>query len=235
VKLALHREANEWCIEVSDSGIGMTREQMVHLYEPFNRLGRERAGIEGTGLGLALTRQLVLLMQGRIDVVSEVEVGTRVTVCLPVGEQTHSATTDGQTPSRDTAAPADADPEGTVLYIEDNPVNMMLVEQLLARWPRVLLVQAADGAAGITAASRSKPDVVLLDMQLPDMDGVAVLKRLRAADGTRDLPVVALSASAMAPDVQAALEAGADDYWTKPLDFAHFEREMRRLLRAATA
>jgi len=117
-----------------------------------------------------------------------------------------------------------------VLYIEDNPVNQLLVEQLLARWSAVRLVQAEDGTNGIELARSLRPDLVLLDMQLPDMDGFAVLDALRADPATRDLRVIALSASAMPELVAQAFAHGAADYWTKPLDFDRFLADMQGLL-----
>jgi len=123
-----------------------------------------------------------------------------------------------------------ASPAGVVLCIEDNPVNLLLVEQLLARWCAVRLVQAENGANGIELARSLRPDLVLLDMQLPDMDGLAVLGALRADPATRDLTVVALSASAMSESVAQARAHGAADYWTKPLDFDRFLADVRGLL-----
>jgi PAS domain S-box-containing protein len=128
------------------------------------------------------------------------------------------------------AAEDAAPPSGLVLYIEDNPVNAMLVEQLLARWPAVRLVVAEDGATGLAQALALNPDVVLLDMQLPDMEGLQVLQRLKAGEATRAMPVVVLSANAVPDDMQAARDAGALDYWTKPVDLDGFLAGMRPLL-----
>jgi signal transduction histidine kinase/CheY-like chemotaxis protein len=216
-------------IHVEDTGLGMTPEQLAHLYEPFNRLGRERITVEGSGLGLALTRQLVHLMRGQIEITSDAGVGTRVTVSL----QTHDAaeSLDGSADATPTlsAEASDEDPTGVVLYIEDNPVNLLLVEQFLSRWPRVLLVQAENGTDGIALARTTKPDVILLDMRLPDMEGTDVLAALENFPLT-PCRVIALSASAMPEDVKAARLAGAFDYWTKPLNFEQFRVEMARLL-----
>jgi PAS domain S-box-containing protein len=149
------------------------------------------------------------------------------------GEAAHAqATAPGTSPAGPPAgAAADAAaPAGLVLYIEDNAVNAMLVEQLLARWPAVRLVVAEDGATGLAQAVALNPDVVLLDMQLPDMDGLQVLQRLKADEATRALPVVVLSANAVPDDMQAARDAGALDYWTKPVDLDGFLAGMQRLL-----
>ena len=234
VRIEVANDDQSVLIDVIDTGIGMTPDQLAHLYEPFNRLGQERGGVQGTGIGLVLTRQLVRLMEGRMDIDSEVGRGTRVRVSLPAHQAAEPdgsssfmpsvrATLDGLTGSA-------ASPAGVVLYIEDNPVNQLLVEQLLARWSAVRLVQAEDGTNGIELARSLRPDLVLLDMQLPDMDGFAVLDALRADPATRDLRVIALSASAMPELVAQAFAHGAADYWTKPLDFDRFLVDMQGLL-----
>ena len=218
-------------VQVADTGLGMTRDQLDHLYEPFNRLGRERGGIEGTGIGMALSRQLLELMNGAIAVESKAGHGTTVRVTLPLPLA-------GALPERPAAAVARRDeshgePAGVLLYIEDNPINAMLVEQLLAPWTQLRLAQASDGGQGIELARRLKPDVVLLDMRLPDMDGSKVLEVLRADPATRDLCIVALSASAMPEDIALARRCGASDYWTKPLDADRFLADVRALLPVA--
>ena len=231
VELRVFGDSDDTHIEVIDTGIGMDAAQLEHLYEPFNRLGREDEGIEGTGLGLALARQLVLLMRGRIDIRSAVGVGTRVRVTLPTNSEPDDAQT---TPSAPLGVdvPDDVLPAGVVLYIEDNAVNFMLVEHLLMRWPAVTLLHAETGRNGLAILRAAPVDLVLLDMRLPDMDGLQVLREIRALNPTGSLPVVALSASAMPEEIRAAETAGARHYWTKPLDFALFLREMRRLLAA---
>jgi len=231
IDIRLRRDGAYVLVEVADTGIGMTREQLAHLYEPFNRLGREREVAEGTGIGLVLTRQLVERMSGRLEVDSEAGRGTRVRVTLPAAEAAHGAAIEALPP----APPPGADealPGAVVLYIEDNPVNVLLVEQLLARWPQIGLVQADDGRAGLELARRLRPDLVLLDMHLPDMDGFALLAQLRADPATAALPVVVLSASAEPGDAQRARDAGALEYWTKPLDMRSFHADVVRVLGA---
>ncbi|MFL6627555.1 MAG: ATP-binding protein [Vitreoscilla sp.] len=235
IDTAISPEGAEVLIDVVDDGIGMTPDQLAHLYEPFNRLGRERGGVEGTGIGLALTRQLVRLMQGRLDVDSEIGRGTRVRISLPAhapaGTREGPPLAPTMVPAPGAAGDDAAAPSGVVLYIEDNPVNLLLVEHLLARWSAVHLVQAEDGRSGIELTRSLRPDLVLLDMQLPDMDGLAVLGCLRSDPATRDLAVVALSASAMPEALAQAREAGVIEYWTKPLDCDRFLADIHRLLR----
>ncbi|HET9643203.1 MAG TPA: response regulator, partial [Burkholderiaceae bacterium] len=218
------------CVQVIDTGFGMTGEQMQHLYEPFNRLGRERDGIEGTGIGLTLTRQLLQLMQGSLEIESEPERGTTVRVMLPAALAGDQEWQPVAPQSFDETA--DGDPGGIVLYIEDNPINMMLVEHALAfNLPKVRLVQAELGYKGIELAQTLRPDIVLLDMRLPDLDGADVLRTLRSDAQTHDLYVVTLSASAMEEDIVSARECGASECWTKPLDIERFVGDVQRVLR----
>jgi len=236
VRVEVTNDGKAVLIDVIDSGIGMTLDQLGHLYEPFNRLGQERSGVQGTGIGLTLTRQLVRMMQGQLEIDSEAGRGTRVRVSLPAYQPAEAGDTPAFAPSiratLDGSAGDAESPAGVVLYVEDNPVNLLLVEQLLARWSRVHLVQAEDGASGIELMRSLRPDLVLLDMQLPDMDGLAVLRALRADPATRDLTVIALSANAMPELMKQARALGAADYWTKPLDFDRFLADMQRLLAA---
>ncbi len=223
-------------IDVVDNGAGMGPEQLAHLFEPFNRLGRESGSIEGTGLGLHLTRQLVTMMGGTVSAHSTRGEGTRMSVRLPRARLDAARPPAGSASGMAAGRGAMPDAlEGAVLYVEDNPVNLLLVEQFLARWPAVRLASAATGAAGLARLRDERFDLVLLDMQLPDMHGTELLRQLRAERRLDGTPVVALSASAMPDAVDAALLAGAAEYWTKPLDLARLEADLRRFLRAAIA
>lgn len=220
----------EWVhLQIEDTGLGMTNEQLSHLFEPFNRLGRERGAIEGTGIGLALTRQLLRLMQGNIGVDSKLGIGTCVSVSLPRVESVPCV------PEQPLPQTAPAAPRGTVLYVEDNDVNALLVEQILARWADLRFVRAHDGTSGFELARSLQPDLLLLDMQLPDIDGLEVLRRVKADAATRHLCVVALSASAMPEEVARATQLGADEYWTKPLAVDRFLADVARLMDEAAA
>ncbi|MDO9002324.1 MAG: ATP-binding protein [Aquabacterium sp.] len=228
VRLEVQRDAHFVHLTVRDNGLGMSEQQKNQLFQPFNRLGREHSDVQGTGIGLVLVRQLIHLMGGELTLDSHIDQGTVVDITLPIGgkPQAHLA------PASDTPHQEPANPEGVVLYIEDNPINAVLVQEMLACWPKVKLVVAPDGAAGLQCARTSRPDVILLDMHLPDMNGVEVLHQLKADDATRDLAVVALSANAVMEDMQAARAAGAEDYWTKPIDVERFVKGMRQRLRA---
>jgi len=230
VRVTIEAADAEVRMRIADNGLGMTAEQLAHLFEPYNRLGREHGGIEGTGIGLALTRRLVEMMGGRLDVQSQAGQGTTVTLTLPAAAGAPEA------PAA-TAATEEAfgEPEGSVLYIEDNVINVMVVEEFLSRWPALRFESADTGADGIARARELRPDLVLLDMQLPDMDGHAVLAALRGDAATAALPVVALSGSALPDDVARARAAGVQDYWTKPLDATRFVADMQRMLAPTSA
>ncbi len=223
-------------LTVADNGLGMTAPQLVHLFEPFNRLGRDNSSIEGTGIGLFLTRQLVHLMGGEIVLESSLTGGTQARISLPSANDSEAGTgpPDQQSVSPSCAAPLPSEeapvPMGLVLYVEDNPVNYLLVEAVLERWPEVHLLGAESVADAISIASLVRPQVLLLDMKLTDGDGVDVLRTLRSNAETADLNIIMLSASATAEDVAAAMQAGANEYWTKPLDFGSFIPRMQALL-----
>ena len=209
-------------LRVQDSGHGLTAAQISHLYEPFNRLGAERHGIEGRGLGLVIVKSLVERMGGEVGVASTAGRGATFSVALPAAAAGAEAAP-RPAPAAPTPAAATAR-AGRVLCIEDNPVNMLLVEELLAQRPGVQMLAASTGEQGVRIALDARPDLALVDMQLPDIDGHEVLRRLRADARTRGLRCIALSANALPDDVARALAAGFADYWTKPIDFGLFLR-----------
>jgi len=232
VRVGIEQKAGGVEIVVSDDGLGMTELQLAQLYQPFNRLGREEGAIPGTGIGLVLVRQLVSLLGGTITVQSVSNEGTSVRVVLPASVRPAPAPP-GEGRTTVGVSQDDEPVRGDVLYVEDNAVNALLVEHLLKRWPGVRLTIAPDGLSGLAQALAIAPAVVLLDMQLPDMTGLEVLRRLRADPATSRIPIVSLSASALPAEVEAALDAGAVDYWTKPIDIDVFLAGMARLLMAA--
>jgi signal transduction histidine kinase/CheY-like chemotaxis protein len=218
VQIDSHPDGASVCLVVADTGRGMTGEQLAHLFEPFNRLGIEREGIEGTGVGLTIVKALVLGMEGTVAVRSRAGEGTSVEVRLPAAPAAAAA------PARANAALPAAGGErgGQLLYIEDNAVNVLLVEELVERLSGLRIASEPTGAAGVARARELRPDLVLVDMQLPDFDGFEVLRRLRAAPETAAVACIALSANAMPEDIERALKAGFVDYWTKPIDFRAF-------------
>jgi PAS domain S-box-containing protein len=217
VWLRLHHDGGEAApvvIEVGDTGHGIAPEQLEHLFEPFNGLGAERTNIEGSGIGLVISRQLVGLMQGRLLVQSAVGVGSVFRVELM-----------SATAHTEIGTLAQAGPTATptlrgvrrVLYVEDCEVNGLLMQAMLESHPEVLLDIATTGAQGLACAERNPPDLVLIDMHLPDTTGLEVLHAMRAMPGLTKVPCIAASADAMPETISMALDAGFNAYLTKPL------------------
>jgi PAS domain S-box-containing protein len=207
-------------ITVSDTGPGLSPEKMGQLFQPFNRLGQEVGGEEGTGIGLVVSKRLVELMNGEISVESTVGSGSEFSIELPSTAPLvfpYSAPTE-------TAGPVSATTERvrTLLYVEDNPANMKLVEKLIARRSDLRLLTAMDGNLGVELALASLPDVILMDINLPGISGIEALQILRADRTTANIPVVALSANAMPRDIQKGLDAGFFRYLTKPIRVSEF-------------
>jgi signal transduction histidine kinase len=212
-------------LTVRDSGRGIPEEHLTRLFEPFDRLDAEATGVTGTGLGLTLARSLVEQMGGHLEVTSTVGAGTTFTVSLPAA----AAVEDHAPPPAPPAAPALPDPatdadadadadERTVLYIEDNPVNYKLVERTLQSRPGIRLVGAECGLDGLAAAGAEHPDLILLDLHLPDVSGVEVLEALRADPDTAAIPVTVLTADVQ-PGLREQLTGDGRTGWlTKPLN-----------------
>ncbi|WP_257800430.1 PAS domain-containing protein [Aquincola sp. J276] len=224
-----HEKVGHVVLSVADTGPGIRPGQIDQLFQPFNRLGREHDEVEGTGIGLAIVKALAGSMGGWVQVHSSPGEGSTFEVWLQQAQTADEAGLPPATPAPPgTPSRADdlrrplprlrSDGTGSVLYIEDNPINAMIVQASMAHRPLIQLQVAVDGTSGIRLAGTSCPDLVLLDMQLPDTDGHAVLKALRADPRTAHLPCIALSANVMSDDIQRALAAGFTDYWTKPIE-----------------
>lgn len=211
-------------LSVSDTGQGIPPEQMPRLFHTFERLGAERSGIQGSGIGLALTKQLTELMGGTIGVSSTVGVGSTFWIELPLAQG--GAATEVVALQRVDEARSPVPLK--VLYIEDNPANLKVVEDLFTTRPHWHLLTAETGPAGLAQAASAPLDVILLDIHLPGMDGYEVLQALRSDSRTRSIPVIALSADAMPEQVARGLQAGFQAYLAKPLD-------LQRLLAALDA
>ena len=209
-------------ISVSDSGEGLTPEKLAQLFQPFNRLGQEARGVAGTGIGLVVTKRLAELMEGILGVESTVGVGSvfwcELTEATAPQVSVHDKEADVYTaPQALTGAKV-----RTVLYVEDNPANLELVQQIIARHSAIRLLTAINGTIGIEVAIASQPDVILMDINLPGISGFEALKILRADPATVHIPIVALSANAMPSDIEKGIEAGFYRYLTKPIKVREF-------------
>jgi PAS domain S-box-containing protein len=206
-------------VAVRDTGPGITPKDQARLFEPFQRLGADQTGVQGTGLGLALSRGLVEAMGGTMGVESAVGSGT--TFWLKLSEAHRPVIADETieaTPAASSNGPR------TVLYVEDNSANLRLVERAVARRPGIVLLTAQQGRIGIDLARQHRPDLILLDLHLPDLSGEEVLRSLQEDPVTRRVPVVMVSADATPARVKQLLAAGARTYLTKPLDMRRFFR-----------
>ncbi|WP_058087586.1 hybrid sensor histidine kinase/response regulator [Aquabacterium parvum] len=212
---------DEVVISVSDTGRGMDAQQLAHLFEPFNRLGAERTPIEGTGIGLVIVKRLVELMQGRIEVSSQPDAGTRFRIWLPRAErQTEAEDSDFGQRIRTNFGSLDTgvDATLTLLYAEDNAINVELLRQVMRMRPQWHLEVARDGHTAIAMARAEPPDLLLLDMHLGDMSGLDVSDALMMDTHTALIPRVALSADVMPDQIAEARQRGFVEYLTKPLD-----------------
>ncbi|MGZ8181283.1 MAG: PAS domain-containing protein [Methylobacter sp.] len=215
---------------VSDTGYGIPAARQQEVFQPFSRLGAEETDIEGTGIGLTISRRLMEMMGGTIDMESEEGRGSTFWIELP------EAASEPGGLGNDPGGQAMAETAGagkcryTVLYIEDNPANLRLVAQILGRNPQVQLITAHTPELGLELASAHHPELILLDINLPGMDGYQVLSVLRSLDSAKNTPVIAISANAIPRDIERGMEAGFDDYITKPVDVVHFLEAVDRLL-----
>ena len=210
-------------ISVQDTGAGLPPEKLAQLFQPFNRLGQEASAEEGTGIGLVVSKRLVELMGGEIGAESTVGVGSVFWIELNLAAATPQivAGIADSTPVAQAQVHNDA-PLRTLLYVEDNLANMKLVEQIIARHPNIRLLAAVNGNSGIEIARVSQPEVILMDINLPDISGSEALKILRADPATTHIPVIALSANAIPRDIENGLSAGFFRYLTKPIKVNEF-------------
>lgn len=208
-------------ISVRDSGLGLSQEKLDQLFQPFNRLGQEKGLNQGTGIGLMISKELVELMGGTIGVTSTVGMGTEFWIefisISPI-----------QKFALDTSHSAPNSPEQittikhVLLYVEDNPANLMLIEQVILDHPNITMLTASDGNVGIAMARAYIPDAILLDINLPGISGFETLKILQGDLSTAHIPVLAISANALPHDIDKAIKAGFHSYITKPIKIKEF-------------
>ncbi|HHQ69243.1 MAG TPA: response regulator, partial [Halothiobacillaceae bacterium] len=221
-------------ISVRDEGIGIAAENKDKIFQPFNRLGAEDSAIQGTGVGLSLTKQLIEAMNGEIGFNSVVGDGSTFWIRLPkaINSVSNAINAESPQPQKVTVKPttaqataaSDAPSTTTVLYVEDNPANQRLMEDIFEDIEQTQLHIAADADTGLMLAQHLNPDLILMDLHLPGMDGYAALKALKANSKTQHIPVAAVSANALESDIKSGKRAGFVAYLTKPVDIDELTR-----------
>lgn len=225
VLLEVRQTKDGVALSVHDTGVGIPEDRKAELFQPFNRLGRETSDVAGTGIGLAVSRRLAETMGGRLECASVEGEGSTFTLHLPLARPTAQPMTASPIPTASL-------PAATMLYVEDNPSNIALMRHVVAALGPIQLHVAENGHEGLSLARDLRPDVILLDINLPGLSGFELKARLDADPLTRGLPVLALSASAMPGDIKRGKAAGFRDYLTKPLDIPAFAAALNRALGA---
>lgn len=227
VSLTFSRE-DRGVICVKDTGRGLTGPELRRLFEPFNRLWAQHSKVSGHGLGLAITRKLVEAMDGELTIESTRGVGSVFSVHLP--EASHSRFDATETVPLELPSGWDSLEGRRVLYVDDDEVNTLLMRQVFLTQPEWELRTVGTGAEALRSAVRDKPQLILLDLNLPDMTGIEVRRALRSDAGTRDIPCVAVSADAMPGQVKKVLAEGFEEHWAKPLDLPRILRKLKQRL-----
>jgi CheY-like chemotaxis protein len=218
-------------ILVSDTGLGLSSQRAEKLFTPHERPGAEHSPVEGTGLGLVVAKRLIEEMEGTLGVESVPDEGRTFWIELPRTELPQPAANSADEPLE--SQQADLEEKYGVLYVEDNLSNIRLIERVLLRRPSIELFVARDGAEGLELAQEKVPDLILLDLNLPVMDGHEVLNRLQKNPRTLGIPVVVITADATSRQKDRLLGAGATDYLTKPLNIKMFLEALDRALEGA--
>jgi CheY-like chemotaxis protein len=208
-------------VSVIDSGAGLRPEQLEQLFQAFNRLGQEAGDVEGTGIGLVVAKRLVELMGGIIGVDSTVGVGSVFWFELVSVDEPQLSIEEGEAATF-VKRQSRGSGQHTLLYVEDNPANLKLVEQIIERHHDIQLLTALNGTRGIEIAHESRPDVILMDINLPGISGIEAMKILLSDPATAHIPVIALSANAMPLDIERGMKAGFFSYITKPIKVNEF-------------
>ena len=215
---------------MADTGKGIPADSLKLLFEPFNRLNAENSNIEGTGIGLTITKRIIDLMGGEISVDSEVGVGTTFCIDLPSKSMAETQDPSLPDPQSDVAATAHPVHQYQILYIEDSQSNIKLIRRALAKKPHIKLITAEHPEFGIQVARQEKPDLLLLDINLPEMDGYQVLEIVRQTAELQELPIFAITANAMPEDIERGTQAGFNEYLTKPLNIKYLHELLDQYL-----
>jgi PAS domain S-box-containing protein len=220
-------------LRIEDTGAGLSAEKLAQMFQPFNRLGQEAGAEEGTGIGLVVAKQLVELMGGTIGVESTVGAGSTFWFELTVAAVPQETVEHGERQARNRLPVRSGAPVRLLLYVEDNPANLKLVQKLVARRPDLELLCASTGESGVALALERLPEVILMDINLPGISGIEAMEILRREPATARIPVVAISANAMPHDIEKGLQAGFLRYLTKPIDVDEFARTLDMALDVA--
>jgi PAS domain S-box-containing protein len=232
---AIEVEAGQLRINVTDTGMGLSPKQLKKLFRPFERAGAERTAIDGVGIGLVICKQLVERMGGHIGVDSVEGHSSTFWVELPLATE-QDAVVDVEDDLEAVAEPAviEQSKEYRLLCIEDNPANLRLIVDLVATMPNVSLLTARTPEMGLQLVKENSLDLVLLDINLPGMNGIEVLRRIKLSKEGKNLPVIAVSANALPKDIQRGLRSGFDDYVTKPIDVRALSSLIQSVLTASS-
>ena len=218
-------------INIKDSGVGLSPEKLSQLFQPFNRLGQESGTVEGTGIGLVVTRRLIDLMEGTIGVESIAGTGSTFWIelkCDNIPQVSASNTMREEFLAQVRGQKNEA--RRTLLYVEDNPANLLLVEQIMLEQPHISMFSARDGNHGVEMARAHRPDVILMDINLPGISGIEAMNILRKDQTTMHIPIIALSANAMLQEIKLVQEAGFFSYLTKPIKINEFMNALNSAL-----
>jgi len=214
---------------IRDTGKGISVEQRSKLFEPFERLGVDSQAIEGTGIGLTITKKLIEAMGGSVDFESVLGEGSFFYIDLPL-ENKKPVRLKGKNQAGSPGDPVSNQGRKKILYIEDIPANVELMEQIMEEVPHLNLISASNAMEGIKAAQDQQPDLILMDIHLPDLDGISAFQKLQGMEDVREIPVIALTADAMPEDVHKALELGFKSYVTKPIGIPQFLKTLEEVL-----
>ncbi|MCK5167369.1 MAG: response regulator, partial [Rhodospirillaceae bacterium] len=221
-------------IAVSDTGSGIAKEKQSGIFEPFNRLGHESSEIEGTGIGLVITRELLRMMDGDMGFESEVGKGSTFWIEIPLANE-QDEEIESENNQQGIAHVLDSSvglkkQSYKVLYVEDNPANMKLMEKVLERVPNIDMISASTGEIGIEKAMDELPDVILMDINLPGISGTDAMVELKKLDETKNIPVIAVTAAAMKHEVEEGRQAGFYTYLTKPIKIIELMGYLKEIL-----